>query len=63
MPPEPHWRVVSTVRDAKGVRLRVVGPRPTADAVPVPPTLEEGYLSLMSGPLQEDSSARVPQPV
>ncbi|MDQ4075333.1 MAG: ABC transporter ATP-binding protein [Chloroflexota bacterium] len=47
--PAPAWRVVSTVRDAAGVRLRVVGPRPTTDAVPVPPTLEEAYLALMGG--------------
>ena len=47
-PPDPAWRVVSTVRDGAGLRLRLVGPRPHEAAFPVAPTLEEAYLALMS---------------
>ncbi|HYN87056.1 MAG TPA: ABC transporter ATP-binding protein [Ardenticatenaceae bacterium] len=45
--PDLEWRIVSSVREAQGLRLRIVGPRPTTDAAAVPPTLEEGYLALM----------------
>lgn len=46
--PDPAWRVVTSVRDAQGLRLRVVGARPSADARSVSPTLEEAYLALMA---------------
>jgi ABC-2 type transport system ATP-binding protein len=46
--PDPAWRIASSVLDDQGLRLRVVGPQPGADARPVPPTLEEAYLILMS---------------
>jgi ABC-2 type transport system ATP-binding protein len=40
--------VVSAVSRADGTRYRVVSPdRPSPDAVPVAPTLEEGYVALM----------------
>ncbi|MCB0076175.1 MAG: ABC transporter ATP-binding protein [Anaerolineales bacterium] len=45
--PDPKWRVVSTLREAGELRLRVVGPRPSPNAVAVAPTLEEAYLALM----------------
>jgi ABC-2 type transport system ATP-binding protein len=46
--PDPAWRVVTSVRNAHELRLRVVGPRPSAGARPVSPTLEEAYLALMT---------------
>jgi ABC-type multidrug transport system ATPase subunit len=45
--PHPEWRIATSVRDAGGLHLRIVGPRPSADAEAVPPTLEEAYLALM----------------
>lgn len=51
--PDSAWRIATSVRDVQGVRLRIVGPRPSADAEAVPPTLEEAYLALMQ-------SARTP---
>jgi ABC-type multidrug transport system ATPase subunit len=47
--PDPSWRVASQVWEADTKRLRVIGPRPTADAQAVQPTLEEAYLILMGG--------------
>jgi ABC-2 type transport system ATP-binding protein len=42
--------VVSAVSTAGGTRYRVVSAdRPGADAVPVAPSLEEGYVALMRG--------------
>ena len=46
--PDPAWRVATSVRDDQELQLRVVGPRPTPDARPVRPTLEEAYLFLMA---------------
>ncbi|HBY97609.1 MAG: ABC transporter ATP-binding protein [Ardenticatenaceae bacterium] len=45
--PDPEWRVATSVRDARGLNLRIIGPCPSADAEPVPPTLEEAYIALM----------------
>ena len=44
---DPAWRVVSRVEEPGCVGLRVVGVRPSSDAQPVKPTLEEAYLVLM----------------
>jgi ABC-type multidrug transport system ATPase subunit len=46
--PDPNWRIATSVRDAHGLRLRIVGPQPRPDAVPADPTLEEAYLALMA---------------
>jgi len=46
--PDPNWRIATSVRDAYGLRLRIVGPQPSMDAVPAAPTLEEAYLALMA---------------
>ncbi len=46
--PDPNWRIATSVRDAHGVRLRIVGPQPRPDAVPADPTSEEAYLALMA---------------
>ena len=46
--PDPNWRIATSVRDAHGVRLRIVEPQPRPDAVPADPTLEEAYLALMA---------------
>lgn len=45
--PDPTWRVVTSVHNGQELRLRIVGPCPSADARPVSPTLEEAYLALM----------------
>lgn len=46
--PPPDGVVVSAVSDADGTRYRVVTPAaPGPDAVPVAPTLEDGYVALM----------------
>lgn len=45
--PDAAWHIASSVRDAQGLRLRIVGPRPSTNAEPVRPTLEEAYLALM----------------
>ena len=47
--PDPAWHVASNVGDDDGLRLRIVGPRPNANARPASPTLEEAYLILMAG--------------
>ena len=46
--PEPKGGViVSVLPDPRGVRYRLVASRqPTPDAVPVSPSLEEGYITL-----------------
>jgi ABC-type multidrug transport system ATPase subunit len=46
--PLPDWRIATSVRDAHGLRLRIVGPQPSMDASPAMPTLEEAYLALMA---------------
>ena len=47
-PAPAHGVVVSAVSRADGTRYRVVSAeRPAPDAVPVAPTLEEGYVALM----------------
>ena len=56
-PPDVDWRIATSVRDATGLRLRIVGPRPSADAQPVPPTLEEAYLVLMGSARHMEASA------
>lgn len=43
------WRVVARVAAADVSTVRVIGPRPTADAVPVKPSMEDGYLQLIGG--------------
>jgi ABC-type multidrug transport system ATPase subunit len=48
--PDPGWQVAGSVREEAGLRLRVVGERPTEGARPVGPTLEEAYLWLMDRP-------------
>lgn len=45
--PDPSWRVASQIWEADLKRLRVIGPRPTATAKAVQPTLEEAYLVMM----------------
>lgn len=46
--PDPRWHIAASVRDLDGLRLRIVGPQPSGDAVPAAPTLEEAYLALMA---------------
>ena len=58
---DPTWHVASSVSDDHGVRLRVVGPRPSDDARPSPPTLEEAYLNLMSDVGMGEHTEAVPQ--
>ncbi|MBX3144909.1 MAG: ABC transporter ATP-binding protein [Trueperaceae bacterium] len=53
--PEPAWRVVASIADADGTRLRILGPRPANANLSVSeaaPRLEDGYLSLLSGRIQ-----------
>jgi ABC-type multidrug transport system ATPase subunit len=45
--PDAAWLVAASVRDADGLRLRIVGPCPSAEAQLVSPTLEESYLALV----------------
>ena len=45
--PDPSWRVASQIWETDHKRLRVIGPRPTATAQAVQPTLEEAYLVMM----------------
>lgn len=47
-PPDPRWRVVTSVAEHDGTRLRIVGPKPTPDATEAAPGLEEGYLKLLA---------------
>ncbi len=45
-----RWKISSTVRRADGVHARVVSAvPPSAAAVPVAPTLEDAYLSVLDG--------------
>ena len=45
-----RWKISSTFRRADGVHARVVsGVPPSPDAVPVAPTLEDAYLSVLEG--------------
>jgi ABC-2 type transport system ATP-binding protein len=45
-----RWNISGTVRRADGVHVRVVSEfRPAANAVPVPPTLEDAYLAMLEG--------------
>ena len=46
--PDPAWRVSTSVRNERGLQLCIVGPRPSADARPASPTLEDAYLILMA---------------
>ncbi len=46
--PDPNWRIATSVRDAHGLQLRIVGPQPSPDAVPADPTSKEAYLVLMA---------------
>ncbi len=45
--PDPEWKIASRVQGAGGLKLRLVGPHPGGNAIPVTPTLEEAYLVLM----------------
>src|SRR5690606_37219057 len=59
--PDPAWCVATSVRDARGLNLRIIGPRPSEDAQPALPTLEEAYLALMQSnrglpSVEQDSS-------
>jgi len=45
--PEEHWRVVASISEPAGTRLRIVGPKPTLEATEATPGLEEGYLKLL----------------
>jgi ABC-2 type transport system ATP-binding protein len=45
--PEPSGSAIASWRTETGA-YRVLGPRPSADAVPLPPTVEDGYLLLTS---------------
>jgi ABC-type multidrug transport system ATPase subunit len=45
--PDPSWRIASQTWETDVKRLRVIGPRPTATAQSVQPTLEEAYLVMM----------------
>jgi ABC-type multidrug transport system ATPase subunit len=47
MEPDPSWKVASQAWETDFKRLRVIGPRPTATAQAVQPTLEEAYLVMM----------------
>lgn len=53
LPPESAV-IVSAVADARGTRYRIVSDAPPAGALPVEPTLEDGYMALIS-----DGRARV----
>lgn len=45
-----HWKISSTFRRADGVHARVVSTvPPSSQAVPVAPTLEDAYLSVLEG--------------
>jgi ABC-type multidrug transport system ATPase subunit len=55
--PNPCWRIATSVRDAHGLRLRIVGPQPSLDAQLATPTLEEAYLALMA---DEQPAERLP---
>jgi len=45
-----RWKIGNTVRRADGVHARVVSPvPPAATATPLPPTLEDAYLSVLEG--------------
>jgi ABC-type multidrug transport system ATPase subunit len=45
-----RWNISGTVRRADGVHVRVVSEfPPAANAVPVPPTLEDAYLAMLEG--------------
>lgn len=45
--PDQAWSVVSRVEEEEMLRMRVVGARPSDEALPAKPTLEEAYLVLM----------------
>lgn len=46
--PDAHWRVVASISETAGTRLRIVGPKPTPEATEAAPGLEEGYLKLLA---------------
>lgn len=54
--PHPDWRVVSSLQENGGLKLRLVGPKPHEAAKSVEPTLEEAYLVLMTKAGQEQDS-------
>ena len=47
--PSSGTTIVSMLHLADAVQLRVVGPRPSPEAVPTAPSLEDGYVRLMQG--------------
>ncbi len=44
-----HWKIGSTVRRADGIHARVVSDVPPPGAKPLPPSLEDAYLSVLEG--------------
>lgn len=55
--PEPGWQVVASVSGPDGTRVRVLGPRPSTNAVEAVPGLEDGYLRLLAGEVGVSASA------
>lgn len=53
-----RWRISGTIRRADGVHARVVSEvPPAANAVPVPPSLEDAYLAVLAGDRAREAAA------
>lgn len=45
---DPSWRVIASITEQGGTRLRVLGNKPTPDATELEPNLEDGYIRLLA---------------